>query len=64
MERKCGNCLIWKQYNKVCPFFKEEMKENTPACPKFTDTVKACACCGNSIIGKSYLANNNDMWYV
>ena len=40
MERKCGNCLIWKQYNKVCPFFKEEMKEDSPACPKFTDTVK------------------------
>ena len=39
MERKCGNCLIWKQYNKVCPFFKEEMKEDSPACPKFTDTV-------------------------
>lgn len=63
MERKCGNCLIWKQYNKVCPFFKEEMKEDSPACPKFTDIVKTCACCGNSIIGKPYLASNNDMWY-
>lgn len=63
MERKCGNCFIWKQYNKVCPFFQEEMKENTPACPKFTDKIKTCACCGNAIIGKFYLANDNDIWY-
>ena len=63
MERKSGNCFIWKQYNKVCPFFQEEMKENTPACSKFTDKIKTCACCGNTIIGKPNLANDGNQWY-
>ena len=63
MERKCGNCIIWKQYAGVCPFFQEKMKEDSPGCHKFTDEIKTCAVCGNPIIDKPYLANNNDMWY-
>ena len=63
MERKCVNCFIWKQYAGVCPFFQEKMKEDSPGCHKFTDEIKTCVVCGNPIIGKPYLANNNDNWY-
>ena len=28
MKRKCGNCIIWKQYAGACPFFQEKMKED------------------------------------
>lgn len=63
MEWKCGNCVIWKQYAGTCPFFQEKMKEDSPGCHKFTDKIKTCAACGNPIIGKPHLANNNDNWY-
>ena len=51
MERICGNCLLYKQGDGVCPIFQEKVNKNDSGCRKFVSEINPCDFCGNGIIG-------------
>lgn len=51
MEKICGNCLLYKQGDGVCPIFQEKVNENDSGCRKFVSEINPCDFCGNGIVG-------------
>lgn len=44
--KTCGTCILPQYSGGTCPYFKQVMNKDDPACAKYTDTVITCELCG------------------
>ena len=59
--RTCGNCLILKRNNGICPVFQEKVNDDEPACRKYVGhDSPVCGFCGSLIPGKGEIVVMND----
>lgn len=59
--RTCGNCLILKRNNGICPVFQEKVNDDEPACRKYVGhDSPVCGFCGSLIPGKGEIVIMND----
>ena len=59
--RTCGNCLILKRNNGICPVFQEKVNDDEPACRKYVGhDSSVCGFCGSLIPGKGEIVVMND----
>lgn len=64
LTKKCGSCRLPALQGGVCPIFKETFPADTPACPKYQETVNSCELCGSVILGYGILmTDRDDNWH-